>query len=308
VTAAAAGALLGAGVGLGLWLSAARVITLRRGSFELRVLRHLEDIPQLDRPPVQAAGGPFRQVFGPVLTGPAARLERLVGDSAAVGRRIDRAGLDLTVHDFRVEQVVWGAVALAASSAAALLVALRAPDRALPLAVLCLMAAVLGVLLRENRLTAQVRAHESKVLSELPAIAELLALAVAAGEGPVAALERVVMRSHGAFSRDLARLLGEIRTGTPVVVAFDDLSKRTGLPVVARFASGISVAVERGTPLADVLHAQAGDVREAQRRSLIESGAKREVAMMIPVVFLVLPTTVLFAFWPGVVGLRMVTP
>jgi tight adherence protein C len=57
-----------------------------------------------------------------------------------------------------------------------------------------------------------------------------------------------------------------------------------------------------------VLHAQAGDVREARRRALIESGARREIAMMVPVVFLVLPTTILFAFWPGVIGLRLVTP
>ena len=28
--------------------------------------------------------------------------------------------------------------------------------------------------------------------------------------------------------------------------------------------------------------------------------------MMVPVVFLVLPVTVLFAFWPGVVGLSLV--
>ena len=150
--------------------------------------------------------------------------------------------------------------------------------------------------------------HEDQVLAELPAIAELLALAVAAGEGPVAALERVVSRSSGALSRDLSRVLGEIRTGKPVASAFDDLAARTGLPVVARFANGVAVAVERGTPLAEVLHAQAGDVREARRRALIESGARREIAMMVPVVFLVLPTTILFAFWPGVIGLRLVTP
>jgi tight adherence protein C len=57
-----------------------------------------------------------------------------------------------------------------------------------------------------------------------------------------------------------------------------------------------------------VLHAQAADAREAGRRSLIESGARREVLMMVPVVFLILPVTVLFAFWPGVVGLHLVTP
>ncbi|MDX6326909.1 MAG: tight adherence protein, partial [Nocardioidaceae bacterium] len=235
------------------------------------------------------------------------RLEAVLGGTASIRRRLERAGLELTVHQFRVQQVIWGAVGLIAATAVAILLSLRSPERAVPLLVLALLSGVAGVLLRENRLTAQVRDHEQRVLQELPALAELLALSVAAGEGPVAALERVVRRSRGALSRDLARVLGEIRTGTPVAVAFDEFANRTGLPVVARFAGGLAVAVERGTPLADVLHAQAGDVREAQRRALIESGARREVAMMVPVVFLVLPTTVLFAFWPGVVGLQMVT-
>jgi tight adherence protein C len=131
---------------------------------------------------------------------------------------------------------------------------------------------------------------------------------VAAGESPVAALDRVVRRSHGALSTELSRVLAEVRTGTPVSRAFDALAARTGLPLVARFAEGIAVAVERGTPLAEVLHAQAADVREAGRRSLIETGARKEVLMMVPVVFLVLPVTVVFAFWPGLVGLRLVTP
>ena len=61
--------------------------------------------------------------------------------------------------------------------------------------------------------------------------------------------------------------------------------------------------VVQGRPLADVLHAQAADVREAGRRNLIETAARKEVFMMVPVVFLVLPVTVFFAFWPGVVGL-----
>ena len=307
-TTSVLGALLGATTGLALWLVCSRVAALRRGDFDSRVLRHLQDLPQLRRPQADASAGQLRLLVGPVVQGAAAWLERVVGGTASVARRIERAGLEMSVHEFRVQQVLWGVVAFGVSAVAAILVAVRSPERAVPMAVLCLTVSVAGVLLRENRLTAQVRAHEQRALAELPAVAELMALAVAAGEGPVAALERVVSRSRGALSHDLARVLGEVRTGTPVVTAFDDLSQRTGLPVVARFASGIAVAVERGTPLADVLHAQAGDVRESQRRALIESGAKREVAMMVPVVFLVLPTTVLFAFWPGVVGLRMVTP
>jgi tight adherence protein C len=103
-------------------------------------------------------------------------------------------------------------------------------------------------------------------------------------------------------------MLADVRSGVAVSTALDDLARRSGLPVVSRFAEGFAVALDRGTPLADVLHGQADDVREAARRELIESGARKEVAMMVPVVFLVLPVTVLFAFYPGLVGLSFVTP
>jgi tight adherence protein C len=247
-------------------------------------------------------------VFGPLLASAARRLDLVLGGTASVRRRLERANLPLTVQDFRVEQVLWGLVAFGATAVFSVLVALRTPGRAVPLLVLCLIAFVLGALWRENRLTAQVRARERRMLAEFPTIAELLALAVAAGEGPVSALDRVVTRAQGELSAELAGVLAQVRTGTPVSRALDDLATRTGLPVVARFAEAVAVALERGTPLTDVMHAQAADVREAGRRALIETGARKEVLMMVPVVFLVLPVTVLFAFWPGVVGLRLVTP
>ena len=66
-----------------------------------------------------------------------------------------------------------------------------------------------------------------------------------------------------------------------------------------------AVALERGTPLTDVMRAQAADVREASRRALMEEGGKREIAQMVPVVFLVLPITVVFALFPGLFVLRL---
>ena len=297
MTLAAWGALIGTGAGLGAVLVVSRVLVLRRPQIDLRVLPYVRPMAA---PTAQT--GAFRAVFGPLLASAAQALERVLGGNASIRRRLERAGLPMTVHDFRVEQVLWGLVGFGATAALSVLVALRSPGRTVPLLVLCAVAFASGVLLRENRLTAQVTERERRILAEFPTVAELLALSVGAGEGPVAALDRVVSRSRGELSTELGAVLADIRTGTPVAAALDALARRSGLPVVARFAEGMAVAVERGTPLAGVLHAQAADVREAGRRALIESGARKEILMMVPVVFLVLPVTVVFALSPlGVV-------
>jgi tight adherence protein C len=310
MTPAAWGVVLGAFTGLGIWLVFDRILAGRHTSIAVRVAPYVRDLSTSAsaRPPSVEPSSAFVAVFGPVLRRAAELVERVLGGSSSVARRLERARLRMTVHDFRMSQAVWGLVGFLIAAVPSALLALRSPDRAMPLLVMCGCAFALGVLLRENRLTAQVARRERRILEEFPTVAELLALAVAAGESPVAALDRVVRRSHGELSADLRDVLSEVRTGAPIVRAFDDLASRSGLPAVSRFAEGVAIAIERGTPLADVLHAQAGDVREAGRRALIESGARREVLMMVPVVFLVLPTVVVFAFWPGLVGLRLVVP
>jgi tight adherence protein C len=313
VTAGVSGVLLGGCAGLGLVLVVARLRVIHRPTLALRVLPYVRDVPRLGRPapmdevsssPVVAATG----VFGPVLRAAAEGVERTLGGAASVRRRLQRAALDLTVHEFRVQQVLWGLAGFALVASYCLLDALGGGGGTVSSLVLCAVGFAVGVLARDTYLTSQVTTRERKVTAEFPAVAELLALAVAAGESPVAALDRVVRRSGGELSRDLATVLGAVRTGEPVSAAFDRLAATTGVPSVARFAQGVAVAVERGTPLADVLHAQAADVREAGRRELIEVAARKEVLMMVPVVFLVLPVTVLIAFWPGVIGLHLTTP
>ena len=160
---------------------------------------------------------------------------------------------------------------------------------------------------RDRWLTRAVTAREQKMLEEFPTVAELLALAVTAGEGPIGALERVNRISKGELSRELGRALSEARAGASLVQALDGIAQRTSLVPLARFVDGVAIAVERGTPLAEVLRAQAVDVRESGKRQLLESAGKREIGMMVPVVFLVLPITLLFALFPGAYGLSFVT-
>jgi tight adherence protein C len=312
MSAGMTGALVGALAGLGLALVATGLPVARRPHLADRVLPYVRDLlPDQDPPAVPGAPGipaTVHQVFGPPLRGAARVVGRLLGGGADVRRRLQRAGGQLTVDEFRVEQVLWGVASALCVAAVGLVAALAGALAALPLLVGAGAAFAAGVLGRDQWLSAQVRERERLMLLEFPAVADLLALAVAAGEGPVAALDRVTRVARGHLAIELQAVLGEVRTGTPMTVALDRLAARTGVTVVARFAATLAVAIERGTPLVDVLHAQAGDVREAGRRALVETGARKEVLMMVPVVFLVLPVTVVFAFWPGVVGLSLVTP
>jgi len=307
------GGALGAGIAVGLLLIATSLVRSRRPSLDSRVLPYVRDVPMARESwhPVATSSGTANALLAlsqPFVARNAARLERLLGGRTSIRRRLARAGSSMTVEQFRISQVWWGLGGFAATLVVGLLGPGRSPGSALPWLAVCAGVGFASILTRDSLLSRQVRRRESQVMAEFPLVADLLAIAVAAGEGPVGALERVVESCHGALPDDLAQVLAESRTGVPISVALDGFASRSGLPVVSRFAEGFAVAIDRGTPLVDLLNAQAADVREASKRSLIESGARKEVAMMTPVVFLIMPVTLLFAFFPGVVGLNLLAP
>lgn len=297
------GALLGLALGGGLVLIASGWRRARHPALDVRVVPYLRDVhPSADPTHAQSA---FGAIVGPMVTGAARTVGDVVGGSASVQRRLVRLGGGTTLEEFRVRQLIWGAAGFSGATVLSTVIWSFRGGNVAALLVLCVVGFLFGVLGCDNRLSAKVRARENRMREEFPVVADLLALAVAAGESPVAGIERILRVARGSLGDELGRLLSDIRTGTQVSVAFDALAARTGVPSIARFAEGLAVAVERGTPLVDVLHAQAADVREAGRRDLIEAGGRKEIAMMAPVVFLILPVTVVFAFFPGYVGLHL---
>ncbi|CCG01949.1 type II secretion system F family protein [Blastococcus saxobsidens] len=245
-----------------------------------------------------------RRIAGPSIGTGARMVDRLLGGRASVRRRLDALGGAMTVEDFRIEQVVWGGLGLLGTALAATLGSVAAGSvNVLSAGLFCLAGAVGGVLGRDWWLTQQVTRREELLLAEFPVVAELLALAVTAGESPTAAIARVTRLSGGELARELGAALGRARAGVPLVDALQQVADQTSLDPLARFIDGLLVAIERGTPLAEVLRAQAADVREAGKRRLLEAGGRKEIGMMVPVVFLVLPVTVLFALFPGLISI-----
>ena len=303
-------AITGAGLGLlagaGLMIAVSRIPALRRPRLEERLAPYLRDASAPSRLlRIERALTPFptmERILAPFMADAIRLVERVLGGAVSARRRLDQAGRGMTLEQLRAEQVLWGGGGLLAGIGLSALATANGGFRAVPLLVLCAVATVTGVLARDRWLSREVALREERMMAEFPTIAELLALAVAAGEGAVGALERVTRISRGELARELARALADARAGSSLVQALQGIATRTTLPPLARFVDGVAIAVERGTPLAEVLRAQAVDVREAGKRALLESGGRKEIAMMIPVVFLVLPVTVLFALFPGFYG------
>lgn len=292
----AVGMILGGLLAMGLWASVSGWRRCRRPSVIARVQPYLRDV----RPELSTGAGISWQPR--VIE----TFDRLLGGRASVDRRLSRLGREAgTVDAFRVRQLLWAAAGFAIAVALALVAWSTGGGSVVTLLGGCVMGAAAGALGCDHDLTLRVARRERRLREELPIAAELLALTVAAGESPVAGLDRVARVMRGTLADEIADVLGDIKTGASVVAAFDAMAARSGVPSIARFAEGLAVALERGTPIVDVLHAQAADVRESARRDLIEEGGRREIAMMFPVVFLLLPVTVIFAFFPGYVGLQV---
>lgn len=311
MSAVLAGTGLGALAGTGLFLTVTGTPLTRKPRLDDRLSPYLRDTPRpsrlLTERPALTPFPTFERLLGPVLGDLTRAVERWVGGLTSVRRRLEQAGGDLSVEQFRAEQVIWGFAGLAAAFGLALLSVLSGSGtNPIALLVSAALFTLLGVLGRDRWLTREVQQREERMLEEFPTIAELLALAVTAGEGAVGALERVTRISGGELAKELARALADARAGASLVQSLEGIAQRTSLAPLARFVDGVAIAVERGTPLVDVLRAQAVDVREAGKRRLLESAGRREIAMMVPVVFLVLPVTVLFALFPGFYGLRLV--
>ena len=301
------------GAGLGAMLAAGCLLFLvglpvnRRPGLEARLAPYLRDTARPSR--LLAVRGDsslpgLLVILRPVVHDLGRGVERLLGGAASVRRRLQRSGLPPDVESFRAEQVVWGVVGGLGGLVVATLMWLKDGGSIIFPVLLVFLSVATGIVARDQMLTWAANKRERQMLAEFPTVAELLALAVGAGEGATGALERVCRLSHGQLAAELRQCLADARAGANLPTALQGLADRTGLASLARFVDGIVIAVERGTPLADVLRAQAQDVREAGRRAVMEEGGKKEIAMMVPVVFLVLPVTVLFAIYPGVAFLR----
>ena len=135
--------------------------------------------------------------------------------------------------------------------------------------------------------------------AEFPLVVELFAILIGGGMSPSSALSLISQRGEGEFIRLLTPIIAQMKQGINLAQALDILNKEVDSRIIRRFCDSLAISVERGTPLIEVVGRQVEEVRQAQRMQIAERASKAEIQLMIPVVFLILPISILFALWPS---------
>jgi tight adherence protein C len=301
--------LCGLGLGLGLWLLVTLAPRLSRPSLSTRVAPYVADVSSDARELLDRRTADPLPVFGAMLEPIASRAQRLVvsviGGNEVIAMRLRQAGSSISVEEFRSRQLVWGAAgAVIAIVASIAFGSIQSVPFAAPVA-LVIVGAVGAFILRDYLLQRAAKARVQRMTKELPTVLEFLTLSLSAGESILDALRRIGRISRGELASELSTVSREISAGLPLADSLELLSTQLRMQPLTRAVEQITGALERGTPLAEVLRAQAQDARENAKRELLELSGKKEVAMLVPLVFLILPITIAIAIFPGLFVLQL---
>lgn len=298
-TQVALAVVLGCALAAGILLVAARVPRWAAPSLQRRIAPYVRDV---------ADPGGLTPLFAPGrAAGWRARRDRFVaglGGADAIARRLRQAGWSMDAAAFRARQLGWaiGGVAVGGLVVVALALTGRLHAGAVLLPPLL---AVIAAALCDAHLTQAARRRAARIEEELPTVLEFLSLCLAAGEGLLDALHRVGEVGAGELTAEIRRAVLSTRTGSNLRDALATLARGVDVSAVSRSIDHVVAAIDRGAPLAHVLQAQAQDAREDAKRTLIEQAGRKEIYMLLPLVFMVLPLSVLVAVFPGIVMLRL---
>lgn len=224
-----------------------------------------------------------------------------ISDTTGVQVRLASLGLGGQYEIFRMKQVTRALVVCAAT-----LLFLLGLDKNMGVAcIISLLFSFLSYLYSDRQLTSEVRKNRLVIESEFASIVEMLTLSLSAGETPLGALDRVSNRSNGRFARELSLVVEQVRAGKSFQNSLDEMGRKIDSSAIRRFVDAVITAMMRGAPLVEVLHRHCAEARQIQRNIMMEKAGKAEISMMIPVVFLILPISVLFALWPSLTHLNL---
>ena len=216
---------------------------------------------------------------------------------ARVERRLLTAGLsnELKVDEFIGMQLLWGVFFPIAFGIFNFALQMGFPMWAMPLI-------ALGGWYFPNVYAGQMKkARYLAIVIELPFFIDLMALSTEAGLDFMGAIQRIVEKAEGSvLAQEFQLVLKDLKLGSSRREALSALGNRLDMTEITSFVAVVRDAEETGAPIAQVLKDQSVQMRLERMVRAEKAGARASQAMLIPLMFLILPAVFIMVFAPVV--------
>ena len=216
---------------------------------------------------------------------------------AKVERRLLTSGLaqELVVDEFIGLQILWGVFFPAGFFILNVALQMGMPLFGFPLI------GVVGWFFPALYAGTQKSKRYVSVVVDLPFFIDLMALSTEAGLDFMGSLQRICEKAENSTLADEFRLvLKDLKLGSSRREALSALANRLDIPEITSFVAVVRDAEETGAPIAQVLKDQSIQMRLERFVRAEKAGAKASQAMLIPLMFLILPAVFLMVFSPVV--------
>jgi tight adherence protein C len=139
------------------------------------------------------------------------------------------------------------------------------------------------------------------IVVDLPFFIDLMALSTEAGLDFMGSLQRIVEKAEeSTLAEEFHIVLKDIKLGSSRREALTALAERLDIPEITSVVAVVRDAEETGASIAQVLKDQSIQMRLERFVRAEKAGAKASQAMLIPLMFLILPAVFLMVFAPVV--------
>ena len=144
------------------------------------------------------------------------------------------------------------------------------------------------------------KAEIERIELELPQYLEMFHILISSGMSVLSAMKNLSQGKSKSPTRSIiARVIASVESGRSVERAMDDAIIPVGSDQLRRFSDAVIVGMERGSSMGQSLRSLIAESRNQSKILLLRRAGKAEIALLIPVVFLILPISILFALWPS---------
>jgi tight adherence protein C len=162
------------------------------------------------------------------------------------------------------------------------------------------LGAVLGFVGVTYWLRMKVNHRKNAIQRALPDALDMMTIGVEAGLAFETAMVRVGDKWHNPLTEEMRRAVGEMRVGMTREEALRRMADRCGVEDLTTFVAVLVQSTNLGVSIAQVLHAQAAQMRLKRRLRAEELARQAGIKMVFPLVFLIFPALFVVILGPSI--------